>query len=102
MYPFPGFIDTLRLHLAQGMPDERTALNAGELFRRPVQALSDEDAAVIRAWRERFLTPGSPAAVAAGCRCPVLDNAHGAGRGDPPVYVMTVGCPVHPWEARCD
>lgn len=23
--------------------------------------------------------PGSDAAVAAGCRCPILDNAHGAG-----------------------
>jgi len=38
--------------------------------------------------------PGSDAALALGCTCPVLDNGHGrgyAGGG----YVMTVGCPLH-------
>ncbi len=41
--------------------------------------------------------PGSDAAVAKGCTCPVLDNARGRGR----VYRGTVefwidgGCPIH-------
>jgi len=49
--------------------------------------------------------PGSPEAVAAGCTCPVLDNAHGrgaiirdsTGRAQPnePLYWITAGCPVH-------
>lgn len=40
--------------------------------------------------------PGSPAAVAAGCTCAIIDNHHGAGyRGRAGVYVFTVGCPVH-------
>lgn len=43
--------------------------------------------------------PGSSEAIAAGCICPVLDNAHGRGyRGQPGVFVMTVGCPVHTFE----
>lgn len=40
--------------------------------------------------------PGSAEALAAGCKCPVLDNAHGRGwMGQPGVFVFTVGCPVH-------
>ena len=40
--------------------------------------------------------PGSDEAIAAGCTCPVLDNAHGKGyMGIPDVFVFTVGCPVH-------
>ena len=40
--------------------------------------------------------PGSDEAIAAGCTCPVLDNAHGKGYyGKAGVFVYTVGCPVH-------
>lgn len=40
--------------------------------------------------------PGSIEAVSKGCICAVIDNGHGRGfRGDPNVFVYTVGCPVH-------
>lgn len=40
--------------------------------------------------------PGSDEAIDAGCRCPVLDNAHGIGyMGVPGSYIYTIGCPVH-------
>lgn len=43
--------------------------------------------------------PGSDAAIAASCGCPVLDNGYGRGSmwGTPakPVFIYTVGCPVH-------
>lgn len=38
--------------------------------------------------------PGSEAALALGCTCPVLDNHHGHGRPDG-TYWMVEGCPVH-------
>ncbi len=42
------------------------------------------------------LRPGSPEALDAGCKCPVLDNAHGAGYlGLGKVWVMTMECPLH-------
>ena len=37
-------------------------------------------------------SPGSDAALAMGCTCPVLDNGHGMGRGD---GGFVQGCPVH-------
>ena len=42
--------------------------------------------------------PGSPAAVDLGCKCPVLDNAHGRGMygdGERFGYWMTASCPLH-------
>lgn len=44
-------------------------------------------------------TPGSPEARIAGCRCPVLDNAHGRGvynddEGNP-VFWINGDCPIH-------
>ena len=40
--------------------------------------------------------PGSDEAIAAGCICAVLDNAHGFGYlGVPGRWIYTVGCPVH-------
>lgn len=48
--------------------------------------------------------PGSPEAKAAGCTCPVLDNAHGrfppipAGTpwgGEAGAWYIAVGCPLH-------
>ena len=45
-------------------------------------------------------TPGSPAAVAQGCACPVLDNAHGAGwMGLNGIFVMTESCKLHGYKA---
>lgn len=41
-------------------------------------------------------TPGSDAALALGCRCAVLDNAHGRGyMGVPGQYVINQRCGVH-------
>lgn len=40
--------------------------------------------------------PGSADAVARGCTCPVMDNAHGKGlAGDGKAYWITMGCPLH-------
>lgn len=42
--------------------------------------------------------PGSPEAVAIGCTCPVLDNAHGRGHlcdGWHCGWWINAGCPVH-------
>lgn len=40
--------------------------------------------------------PGSDAAIAKGCACPVLDNAHGRGyMGTAGIYVYNTGCPLH-------
>ena len=43
--------------------------------------------------------PGSDAAIAAGCRCPVMDNAHGRGMYEDedgrPVFVRRLDCPLH-------
>lgn len=43
--------------------------------------------------------PGSIAARAIGCACPVLDNGHGRGGGvsadGSPAFWITEGCPVH-------
>jgi hypothetical protein len=48
--------------------------------------------------------PGSDAAIAAGCTCPVLDNAHGRGHGELPdgrtVYVYSMDCPLHIIEVK--
>ena len=40
--------------------------------------------------------PGSDGAIAAGCRCPVLDNEHGRGfMGQEGVYCHSGDCPIH-------
>lgn len=40
--------------------------------------------------------PGSSEAVAKGCKCPVIDNAHGRGyMGNPEVFVLQGNCPLH-------
>ena len=40
--------------------------------------------------------PGSDEAVAQGCLCPVMDNAHGWGaRGKEGVFWIDGGCPLH-------
>lgn len=40
--------------------------------------------------------PGSDEALAAGCTCPVMDNAHGAGfMGLDGYFIYAEGCPVH-------
>lgn len=45
--------------------------------------------------------PGSPEAVADGCLCPVLDNAHGRGCGyvdaasGLPIFIFSFDCPHH-------
>ena len=41
-------------------------------------------------------SPGSDAAIALGCKCPVLDNSHGRGwYGRESVYVISETCEVH-------
>ena len=43
-----------------------------------------------------LLSPGSNAALEAGCVCPVLDNEHGQGyMGVPGQWVIVEDCPVH-------
>lgn len=45
------------------------------------------------------LRPGSDEALAAGCRCPVLDNAHGRGwMGVDGAWVLSGDCPLHAHE----
>jgi hypothetical protein len=42
--------------------------------------------------------PGSDAALAKGCKCPVLDNAHGKGvmgDGERNGWWITEDCPLH-------
>lgn len=43
--------------------------------------------------------PGSDAVIAQGCTCPVLENAHGLGRGTneqgKPVFLYLMDCPLH-------
>jgi hypothetical protein len=40
--------------------------------------------------------PGSDAAIAMSCSCPVLDNAHGHGyMGQQGIYVFSGNCPLH-------
>ncbi len=46
--------------------------------------------------------PGSPAAVKAGCTCPVMDNGHGRGymggardKDGNVMFVMNSTCPLH-------
>jgi hypothetical protein len=43
------------------------------------------------------LNPGSDAAIAQGCTCPILDNARGKGtqRHGTTVFWITAGCPLH-------
>ena len=44
------------------------------------------------------MAPGSPRSVAAGCKCPVIDNGRGRGReqqGGEVVYVINFDCPIH-------
>ena len=45
--------------------------------------------------------PGSDEARELGCRCPVLDNAHGRGAwgtsGDDAVFWTSETCPLHGW-----
>ena len=41
-------------------------------------------------------SPGSDAAIAKGCTCPVSDNHYGRGyMGVPGVYVYSGDCPLH-------
>lgn len=41
-------------------------------------------------------SPGSDAAIANGCTCPIMDNAHGKGyMGVPGIYVYSGDCPLH-------
>jgi hypothetical protein len=48
---------------------------------------------------QRIYPPGSEAALAAGCRCPVLDNGYGRGAyyndNWEPQYWINGDCPLH-------
>jgi hypothetical protein len=41
--------------------------------------------------------PGSPEALTKGCRCPVIDNAHGEGTGwgGAAAFWINIRCPLH-------
>lgn len=39
--------------------------------------------------------PGSDAAIAAGCCCPVGPNSYGAGVMESGLYIIAEGCPLH-------
>jgi hypothetical protein len=39
--------------------------------------------------------PGSDEALAAGCRCPVLDNGNVGLARDRGGWIMVLGCPLH-------
>lgn len=47
------------------------------------------------------MNPGSDEAVAAGCLCPIIDNAYGRGHSNwvddkgGPVFVYNDDCPLH-------
>lgn len=45
--------------------------------------------------------PGSINAIEHGCSCPVLDNGHGAGRGDG-LFWINSDCPLHGDESEPD
>ena len=57
------------------------------MYRRPTQVVVRVDGPVAPP------PPGSDAALALGCRCPVLENAHGNGVDGR--YWMAAGCPLH-------
>ncbi len=48
--------------------------------------------------------PGSPEAVALGCRCATMDNANGRGyryvEGRPVHFVVTDDCRLHGWVGK--
>ena len=56
---------------------------------------------------KEFLPPGSEEAIAVGCSCPVMDNAHGKGymgwvtddKGQT-VYIFSGDCPIHGEDAK--
>lgn len=48
------------------------------------------------------LNPGSPEAISAGCKCPVLDNAHGSGykggakdKDGETIFIYSSLCKIH-------
>lgn len=42
------------------------------------------------------VNPGSPEAIAEGCKCPQMDNSYGRGyHGQPGLFVYTHGCQLH-------
>lgn len=47
------------------------------------------------------MNPGSEAAIAAGCNCPVLDNGRGAGYLGTGFFVISAECPVHSPSGDC-
>lgn len=55
------------------------------------------------------MNPGSDEAIAAGCRCPRMDNGHGRGymggvkdEQGRTVFVITLDCPLHGKNAEED
>ncbi len=45
-------------------------------------------------------SPGSREAIEQGCGCPVLDNYHGKGFGNPPKFWINADCPLHGLEEK--
>lgn len=47
-------------------------------------------------WAAGTPNPGSDEAIEMGCRCPVLDNAHGRGYlCEDGIFIVSGDCPVH-------
>ena len=44
-------------------------------------------------------SPGSPEAIDIGCKCPIMDNRHGAGayfgENNEPIFWFNLDCPLH-------
>lgn len=53
-----------------------------------------------------YPSPGSPEAIALGCRCPVIDNGHGRGayidEDGEPMFWQNAECPLHGIHAHDD
>jgi hypothetical protein len=72
--------------------DEPRAPRYDEVYRDGVAAMDAEESG------ETAARPGSEEARSAGCRCPVIDNHHGKGRGgDGPRlgWFVSESCPLH-------
>src|SRR5574343_2081595 len=72
---------------AGSAPTLRDILPPGEI----IEATPEQQAQPARC----SLAPGSASAIAAGCNCPIYDNAHGEGWLCSGLFIMRDNCPIH-------